>query len=488
MVQRSNDTIETISSSDLVPGDIIVLPNGGKFEMSCDAVLIYGNVIVNEAMLTGESVPVTKTPIARSASMYQTRAHQKHTLLCGTEVIQTRAISAHSHVLAVVTRTGFCTTKGNLVRSIMYPAPMDFKFEEDSYKFVGFLTLVASIGFGYTCYRLVQAGEKNIGDIFLDAADLITIVIPPALPAAMTIGSIYAQKRLKEKGIFCISPRTINVSGSVQCVCFDKTGTLTEDGLDMLGTVPVKSEKFDNLIKEGETIDHGEDLIKGMSTCHSLTIIDEKLSGDPIDLKMFEFTKWTLIEGQGHYTSVKPPSLLNSDPEEVIAEAEIGIFKQFQFSSDLQCMSVIVRDLSTMTFKIYCKGSPEKLKLISKPESIPENFQEILDSYTENGYRVIALGMRPLSTKVTKIDKLERSDVEKDLIFLGLIVFENRIKKESKPVIEQLQNAKMRTVMVTGKLILFNLYKKCFRTFFSNFRRPYPNCLERCQRMQNDQH
>ena len=94
----------------------------------------------------------------------------------------------------------------------------------------------------------------------------------------------------------------------------------------------------------------------------------------------------------------------------------------------------------------------EKLQLISKPETIPDNFKEILDSYTENGYRVIALGMRPLSTKVTKIDKLERSDVEKDLIFLGLIVFENRIKKESKPVIEQLQNAKMRTVMVTGKL------------------------------------
>ena len=156
MVQRYNEKHETISSSDLVPGDIIVLPNGGKFEMSCDAVLIYGNVIVNEAMLTGESVPVTKTPIARGTSMYNARAHQKHTLLCGTEVIQTRALSAHAHVLAVVTRTGFGTTKGSLVRSIMYPAPVDFKFEEDSYKFVGFLTLVASIGFGYTCYRLVS--------------------------------------------------------------------------------------------------------------------------------------------------------------------------------------------------------------------------------------------------------------------------------------------------------------------------------------------
>ena len=76
----------------------------------------------------------------------------------------------------------------------------------------------------------------------------------------------------------------------------------------------------------------------------------------------------------------------------------------------------------------------------------------VLDQYTENGYRVIAVGMRDLASnfKATKIDKLARSEVEKDLIFLGLIVFENRIKKETKPVIEQLHNAKMRTIMVTG--------------------------------------
>ena len=76
----------------------------------------------------------------------------------------------------------------------------------------------------------------------------------------------------------------------------------------------------------------------------------------------------------------------------------------------------------------------------------------VLDQYTENGYRVIAVGMRDLASnfKATKIDKLARSEVEKDLVFLGLIVFENRIKKETKPIIEQLHNAKMRTIMVTG--------------------------------------
>jgi len=59
-------------------------------------------------------------------------------------------------VLAVVLRTGFNTTKGKLVRSILFPAPVDFKFEKDSYKFVGLLTNIAGIGFIYTCVRLVR--------------------------------------------------------------------------------------------------------------------------------------------------------------------------------------------------------------------------------------------------------------------------------------------------------------------------------------------
>ena len=134
-------------------------------------------------------------------------------------------------------------------------------------------------------------------------------------------------------------------------------GTLTEDGLDMLGIVPNQKTQFQDMVKEDEVLDPKDDLIKGMSTCHSLTVIDEKLSGDPIDLRMFEFSKWTLLEGDnGQWqTSVKPPgSVLVSNDD--ILEDEIGIIKQFQFSSDHQSMSVIVRDLSTMKFQIFCKG------------------------------------------------------------------------------------------------------------------------------------
>lgn len=58
--------------------------------------------------------------------------------------------------------------------------------------------------------------------IATQALDLITIVVPPALPAAMTIGAVHALLRLKRKKVYCVSPRAINVSGSVNCVCFDK--------------------------------------------------------------------------------------------------------------------------------------------------------------------------------------------------------------------------------------------------------------------------
>ena len=65
-----------------------------------------------------------------------------------------------------------------------------------------------------------------------------------------------------------------------------QTGTLTEDGLDMWGIVPVVDRKFQVPIKCVEKMDYREEFLVGMVTCHSLTIIDSKLSGDPLDLKV----------------------------------------------------------------------------------------------------------------------------------------------------------------------------------------------------------
>ena len=72
-------------------------------------------------------------------------------------------------------------------------------------------------------------------EIVLRSLDVFTITIPPALPAAMTVGTIFALARLKKAKIFCISPNRVNVAGKVETFVFDKTGTLTEDGLTTKG-------------------------------------------------------------------------------------------------------------------------------------------------------------------------------------------------------------------------------------------------------------
>ncbi|KOC69420.1 putative cation-transporting ATPase 13A3 [Habropoda laboriosa] len=453
-VHRSSKVVEDIPSSDLVPGDIIELPKH-QATVVCDAVLLTGQCILNESMLTGESVPVTKTLLPSRHVLYDSKECSHHTIYSGTTIIQTRSYS-NSPVLARVIRTGFHTSKGSLVAAILYPPPADFKFDQDSYKFIGILAFIATCGFIYTiaikAYRGITAGH-----IAIRALDIITIVVPPALPAAMTVGKLYAQARLKKAQIYCINNRVINASGSINCVCFDKTGTLTEDGLDMWGIVPCTNSVLGESERSIPKLnDHA--LFEGMLVCHSLTLIDGKLCGDPLDVKMFESTGWILeefnVEHLNKYdliapTIVKPP-INNSFTQNMNEISEIGIIQQYQFSSSLQRMSVIVRVLGSNTFKAYTKGSPEMILSLSKPETVPKDIMFSLKYYTEQGYRVIAMGRTELPENSNKITKLSRDAVEQNLEFLGLVIMENRLKTPTIPVIRELRTADIHVLMITG--------------------------------------
>lgn len=467
-LRQENDYVE-LSSEDLVPGDVIEIPRNGCV-MQCDAVLVTGNCIVNESMLTGESVPVTKTPLpnpklskSHEDIFFNIKEHSRHVLFCGTHVIQTRYYG-NERVKAVVLRTGFTTAKGELVRSILYPKPVDFKFNRDTYIFVGALACIAGIGFIYTIVLMVQADEHP-SDIVLRSLDLITIAVPPALPAALTIGIVFAQRRLKKQLVYCISPRSINVSGSINAFCFDKTGTLTEDGLNMHSVVTSDNGKFSGEYHELSKMDN-DNVTVAMAACHSLTIIDNVVSGDPLDLIMFEATEWEILEeGQDSSkfdmivpTIVRPKSSASNtfDQNFKPVQKEVGILRQFTFSSTLQRMSVIVRTLGSDHFDLFAKGAPEKIAMLSKPETVPDNFHDVLMKYTQHGYRVIAIAFRqlPAKLKYAKLQRIQREQVEKGLTFLGFLVTENRVKPETTPVIQQLMEANIRTVMVTGDNML----------------------------------
>ena len=188
-------------------------------------------------MLTGESVPVIKNSLSPSEDFFDLaneESAKKNILYSGTKVIQARNTGGQS-CMALVVRTGFVTTKGSLVRDILYPKPVNFKFYRESIYFVFAMALVALIGFASTFNRLRK--DYDTYDLIIRSLDLITIAVPPALPATMSVGISFAIGRLKKVNIFCISPPRVNISGMLQIMVFDKTGTLTEDGLQIKGVV-----------------------------------------------------------------------------------------------------------------------------------------------------------------------------------------------------------------------------------------------------------
>ena len=96
--------------------------------------------------------------------------------------------------------------------------------------------------------------------------DLITVCVPPALPAAMSCGIVFAINRLKKSQIFCISPPRVNMAGQITHFVFDKTGTLTAEGLEVLGFKPTSKlaesgEKGQNTTCFSEFIEKASELV-----------------------------------------------------------------------------------------------------------------------------------------------------------------------------------------------------------------------------------
>lgn len=176
---------------------------GLSCQLYFDSVLLSGEVIVNEAMLTGESSPVTKTPLRDSKDqLYDHRRDGRHILFCGTAVVQVRQLGATERPRAIVVRTNFETAKGELVKSILFPKPIDFKFSRHINHFLLAMAVIAMIGFTYTVVLKIIR-HADFSEIVYKAVDLVTIVVPPELPAALTIATIFVDKRFVLVVTFC---------------------------------------------------------------------------------------------------------------------------------------------------------------------------------------------------------------------------------------------------------------------------------------------
>ncbi|KIK97368.1 hypothetical protein PAXRUDRAFT_765457 [Paxillus rubicundulus Ve08.2h10] len=484
-------TWTSCDSTELVPGDIVNLSELQASLFPADMFLLSGDAIVNESMLTGESVPVSKNPvndgdIARWREVKDVQGDlAKGFVYAGTRVVRIRgALAADGGVgrpaLGLVVRTGFNTTKGALIRSMLFPKPMGFKFYRDSIRFIGVLTGIAGLGFCASAVQFIRLGIRW-DTILIRALDLITIVVPPALPATLSIGTSFAIGRLRKLGIFCISPTRVNVGGKINICCFDKTGTLTEDGLDILGVRSLDRSEH----RFGELIDNVHDLptardrasfLHALATCHSLKMVEGEVIGDPLDVKMFDFTKWTLEEGlvsgtgiiRGRsgaerpaalvQTVVRPPGGAQFRLEDALKTGtkhahflELGVIRTFEFVSALRRMSVVVKRLKSSSMEIYVKGAPEVMDDICDKDSFPQDYDDLLSYYTRRGYRVIAVAGKSIEgLSWLKAQKMKREQAEFNLRFLGLIIFENKLKPGTAPAIQTLRSAHLACRMITG--------------------------------------
>ena len=159
-----------------------------------------------------------------------------------------------------------------------------------------------------------------------------------------------------------------------------------------------------------------------------MTYVKDKLVGDPIDVKMFESLDWNMKENDEQNLDPLVLNYIRPKNEEDIEirlqnnenlierfkdKYAIGIVKRFDFNSKLQRMTTISKNINEWFFKAFCKGSPEKVKDLCRPETIPLNFENELNNYTIKGYRVLAMSAKGLKINFQESQSISREEVEK---------------------------------------------------------------------------
>lgn len=160
-----------------------------------------------------------------------------------------------------------------------------------------------------------------------------------------------------------------------------------------------------------------------MASCHLVAKVGDRYIGDPLDIEMFKDTHWVIDETETTNHTSEISYLVSYYPTQVSEQMQgeqggstyykIGTIKRFDFSSALQCMSVITRNDFEDVLVGFVKGSPEKIASISLPHTVPKHFDQILKNYTQDGLRVLGLSYKYLpNVSYEQAQNMERADIE----------------------------------------------------------------------------
>ncbi|KNB45779.1 putative cation-transporting ATPase [Blastocystis sp. subtype 4] len=477
-----NKTWQYIQSSHLVPGDIISIcsrkPRQGFVSNTetavtapCDCLLLEGSCVVNEAVLTGESVPKSKIGLNSILTSENAHTHldirtehnvnKRNMVYGGTKIILHKSDPSFNSAsvlsisrpvdhgcLAYVVRTGFYTSQGDMIRTMLYSSARATANNRESFSFIFLLLIFAILSALYVYHVGKTDPRRNHWKLILHCFMIITNVVPPELPLELSYAVNNSLISLMRKGIFCTEPFRIPFAGKVKTCYFDKTGTLTSDKLILLGVLKCDDtgESPNGHFFYSSQIPADSGCV--MAACHELVYVNGSLTGNQMELIALKESGWS-------YSALG----VASPPKRIRAEGMKSLTPVFRygFESANRRMCVVCSVEGSKQLKVLVKGAPEKLREMLRV--VPEHYDELYQRFTLQGKRVIALAMRDLPDSITEgmLKSIPRSALESDLTFAGFMLFDCPLKTPTVPTVHELEANRFSVKIITGD----NPYTAC---------------------------
>ena len=435
-----NGKEHVILQTEVVPGDIIILNQGDKIPAD-SRIIEYKNLEINEAPLTGESLPIEKTsdPFNIGTSL----AERKNMVYLGTVVVRGTG-------KALVVATGKHTEIGNIAKLVGETAEVKTPLQKQLLKFsqlIGIFLVILNL----LIFTFGIITGKPLFEMFLVSVSMLVAGIPEGLLPAMTvILSVGVQKLAKKNGLVrkMIATETL---GSVSVICSDKTGTLTEGEMRVVEIIT----ETENLKLNGEKLEKKFDITSDASHIKALKI--GVLCNNAIIENLDEALKNTEIIGNPTEKALILAGLSTGIHKDELEKNERRI-NEIPFESEYKYM-VTSHSYGKDSIASYMKGAPEiilkfcnkidiegKYSVLTdkKTKEIIENYE----NYTRKGLRVIAVAEKIENEKT--FNKDSKDDQLKDFVFVGLIVLKDPLRKEAKETIELCQSAGIRPIIITG--------------------------------------
>lgn len=386
----------SIDSAELVPGDIIKLAEGDK--IPADVRIIQSDSLrADEAVLTGESVPVAKNEatLDEGKQIYE----QTNMLFQGSFIVS-------GSVTGVIIATGNDTEFGRIAalsKKASSPASSPVQKKVDSLLgyIVAAVAALAAVAFGIALLRGIEFTEAILFVLAISVS-----AVPESLPVAISVILVLGMRRMAAKKALVRSMRAIDTIGVITTIATDKTGTLTENKLSVQETwQPSKSDHHLPTIAH-RTINH-----------HS------ERTRDPLDVAMIEFTTAKdLVQLPGETVGKLP-------------------FNQaFSMSGNIWHHKGV--------YELVIKGAPEQVMSrshLNKAET--KEAEEALQALTSQGYRVIALAKAVIDSPVGDFEELHKA---LKFEFVGFMAVADTLRPTARKAIKIAQNAGVTVRMITG--------------------------------------